>query len=162
MRMLIGTESLMPWTPLHSDTDILNMNSFRINSILSFSPAFSCCSTWLYWPLQEWIYIDNWLHFFLFVLNRGQSNLLKCYLHTLAVFGTRGQMFDSGMFFQKLSDTWFFNFSLFLTIYLVSDKDEGEFFWLFRCSLIEELCDPGLDVFEGLNQSERTLLFVIS
>ena len=71
-------------------------------------------------------------------------------------------MLDSGMLLQKFSDTRFLDFSLFLTIYLIANQDEGEFFRLFGCSLIEELCDPGFDVIEGLNQSELTRLFVMS
>jgi len=162
MRMLKGTESLMAWIPFHSDTDILNMNPFGINSSLSFSLASSCCSAWWCWPPQEWIYIHKKLHFFCLVLNRGQGDFFEGNLDSLTVLGTGGQMLDFGMLFQKFIDAGFLNFSFILAIYLVADQNEREFFRFFWCSLIKELCDPRFDVIEGLNRSELTRLFVMS
>lgn len=71
-------------------------------------------------------------------------------------------MLDFGVLLQKFVDAGFLDFSFFLAIYLVADQNEGEFFWFFGGSLVEELCDPRLDVIEGLNRSELTRLFVMS
>lgn len=71
-------------------------------------------------------------------------------------------MFDLGVLLQELSHAPFLDLPLFLAIDLVAHQNEGEFFWFLGCSLVEELCDPGLDVVEGLNGSGLTRLFVMS
>ena len=96
------------------------------------------------------------------VLNRGQGDLLEGDLDSLTVLGTGGQVLDFGVLLQEFIDAGFLDFSFFLAIYLVTDQNEGEFFWLLGGSLVEELCDPRFDVIEGLDQSERTRLFVMS
>ena len=60
-------------------------------------------------------------------------------------------MLDLWVLGQKLLDGGFFNFPLLLSINFVSDQDKREFFWLLWGSLVKELADPGLDVFERLN-----------
>lgn len=66
------------------------------------------------------------------------------------------------MFLQELSHAQYLDLPLLLTIDLVAHQNEGEFFWFLGSSLVEELCDPGLDVVEGLIRSGLTRLFVMS
>jgi hypothetical protein len=66
------------------------------------------------------------------------------------------------MLFEEFGDAGFLDFSFVLAIDFVADENEGEFFRLLGGPLVEELGYPRLDIVEGLDQSERTRLFVIS
>ena len=71
-------------------------------------------------------------------------------------------MLYSGVLVKEFGHTGFLNLSFVLTIDFVAYQNEGEFLRLLGSSLVQELCDPSFDVFEGLSRSWLTLLFVMS
>ena len=98
----------------------------------------------------------------MFVLDRSQGDLLESHLNALTVLGAGRQVLYSGMLLQEFTDTGFFDLSFVLTVDLVANQNEGEFFRFLGSSLVEEFGDPGFDVIEGLIRSVSTRLFVMS
>lgn len=96
----------------------------------------------------------TYLHFFLFVLDWSQCDLFKGCFDSLSILCAWSKVFNLGVFCQKLLNWGFLDFPFLLSINFVSDQNKGKFFRFFRCSLVQELADPSLNIFKGLNLSK--------
>lgn len=85
------------------------------------------------------------------IFDWSQCDLLKCWLDSLPVLSAWGKMFYLWMLWQKLLNCRLLDFPLLLSVNFVADQNKGKFLWFFWGSLVQELGDPSLDIFEWLN-----------
>lgn len=95
----------------------------------------------------------SYLHFFLLILHRSQGNLLEGCLNSLPILCAWSKVLYLWVLCQELLNWRFLNFPFLLSINFVSDQNKGKFLRFLRCSLVQKLADPSLNIFEGLNWS---------
>lgn len=90
------------------------------------------------------------LHVLCFIAYRSTTYALKCLLDADGVLGTRIEVHHVWVFSQECLHVFLCHLPLCLSVNLISEHHEWEFFWFLWGTLVDKLILPRLEVLEAL------------